>query len=31
MPASFSRLLFIVVVVSLVAGCGTKSAKKGGG
>ena len=31
MPASFSRLLFIAVVVSLVAGCGTKSAKKGGG
>ena len=31
MPASFSRLLFIALVVSLVAGCGTKSAKKGGG
>jgi putative Ca2+/H+ antiporter (TMEM165/GDT1 family) len=31
MPASFSRFLFIALVVSLVAGCGTKSAKKGGG
>ena len=31
MPASFSRLLFIAVVVSLFTGCGAKSAKKGGG
>ena len=31
MPALFSRLLFIAVVVSLFTGCGAKSAKKGGG
>jgi len=32
MPASSSRLLLVAAVVSLlVAGCGTKSAKKGGG
>ena len=31
MPASFSRLLFIAVVVSLFTGCGAKSAKKKGG
>ena len=32
MPASSARLLLLVAVVSLpAAGCGTKSAKKGGG